>query len=337
MRKLMVAAVLFGVLLVLATANVGCGGGASSPSSTVTPVVPVEPATGVVAFIEASSTVSGFPLPSLDQKEQAATMPGVDDSTRNVYAIKTNGTGWKKLNDQPFDFHSVYMLSDGSKMVFAGHAADGYSQIYSVQLGKSFEPVQLTSTPGHKMDPMFSADGSKIVFMYANLESKKFDVALMNADGSNQYVIPTPAGWYIWHPAISPDGAKIAMEMWNAEHDVHAVFLMNADGSNLTRVTHFAQDGYPSFSPDGKQIVFSSMSFSLDVFTINTDGTEMKRLSEGWDPLFVGDSDHILYVFRPGPTYSHDQIYSGGYRNGQSYSGAALTKTDYNHAFEMSL
>lgn len=330
MLKIMIGTALFVMLFFLAVANVGCGESTAptsgtSPESPLTPVTPVEASAGMVAFIEATGTVTGFPLPSLEWKEQAATMPGVDDATRNVYAINTNGTGLKKLNDQPFDFHSVFMLPDGSKMVFAGHAPDGYSQIYSAQLHGSFEPVQLTSSPGHKMDPMFSADGSKIVFMYANLETKKFDVALMNADGSNQNVIPTPADWYIWHPAISPDGTKIAMEMWNAKHDVHAVFLMNADGSNLTRVTHFAQDGYPAFSPNGKQIVFSSMSFSLDVFTINTDGTGMKHLREGWDPIFVGG--HILFVFRPGPDYNQDQI----------YGGTQLTKTGYNHDFEMSL
>ncbi len=51
----------------------------------------------------------------------------------------------------------------------------------------------------------------------------------------------------------------------------------------------------------------------------------MKHLKEGWDPIFVGS--HILFVFRPGPDYKHDQIYGGG----------QLTKTDYNHDFEMSL
>ncbi len=336
MRKLMIGAAFFVMLLFLGMTNVGCDGASTSwnspetpanPVNPVNPVTPVQPSTGMVAFIEDTGGGASTFNASSAWKEQAATNPGVNSATRNVYAMNSNGTGLKKLNEQPFDFHSVYMLPDGSKMVFAGHAADGYSQIYFVQLdGKTFEPVQLTSTPGHKMDPMLSADGTKIVFMYANLETKKFDIAVMNADGSNQFVIPTPTGWYIWHPAISPDGTKIAVEMWNEKNDTHPIYLMNTDGSNLTRVTHFANDGYPAFSPDGKQIVFSSMSFSLDVFTINIDGTGMKHLQEGWDPMFVGD--RILFIFRPGPDYSHDQVYS---------QGTQLTKTEYNDAFEMSM
>ena len=333
MRKLVISAASLAILLLLAMAVVGCGGVTTTSSGTSgnPPINPPPPlsATGTVAFIEdINGGTAGQFVPSTEWKEQAATLPGANTAVRDLYAMNNNGTGLRKLNDRPADFHSVFMLPDGSKLVFAAHSPDGYSQIYFVNLdNKTFEPVQLTSTPGHKMDPMLSADGTKVVFMSAKLDSLRFDVAIMNADGSNLYVIPTPPDWYIWHPAISPDGSKIAMERWNASHDVNAVFIMNADGSNLTKLTDFGLAGYPMFSSDGKKVVFSSMSFSLDIFTINVDGTGMKHVSEGWDPMFVGNS--IVYVFRPGPDYSIDQIYSPG--------GLRLTNSMYNDAFEMTL
>jgi hypothetical protein len=145
MRKLMVGATLWVILLFLGMANVGCDGASTSwnsavtPANPINPVTPVQPSTGMVAFIEDVGGASTFNAAST-WKEQAASNPGVNSATRNVYAMNSNGTGLKKLNDQPFDFHSVYMLPDGSKKVFAGHAADGYSQIYFVQLGgKSFQ------------------------------------------------------------------------------------------------------------------------------------------------------------------------------------------------------
>jgi len=336
MRKLAISAASLAMLFLLAVTVLGCGGGTtttsgSSPGNPSNPVTPGQPATGMVAFIEEMSGGPAAPFdPSTHWKEQAATLPGNNTATRNLYVMNNNGTGIRKLNDQPADYHSVSMLPDGSKLVFAAHASDGYSQIYFVDLAsKTFEPVQLTSTPGHKMDPMLTADGTKVVFMYANLDSKRFDVATMNADGSNLYVISTPADWYIWHPAISPDGTKIAMERWNASHDVDSVFMMDADGSNLTRLTNpthgFAS--YPAFSADGKKVVFSFMSFSLNVCTINADGTGMSCASEGWDPTFVGNS--ILFIFRPGPDYNISQIYSE--------SGGRLTNSPYNDAFEMTI
>jgi Tol biopolymer transport system component len=333
MRQLAISAASFAMLLLLAIAVHGCGGttttSGSSPWNPSPPVNPGQPATGMVAFIEdINGDSAGSFVPSTEWKEQAATLPGDNTATRNLYVMKNNGTGIRKLNNQPADFHSVSMLPDGSKLVFAAHALDGYSQIYFVDLAsKTFAPVQLTSTPGHKMDPMLSADGTKVVFMYANLDSNRFDVAIMNADGSNLYVIPTLPNWYIWHPAISPDGTKIAMERWNANDDIHSVFIMDTDGGNLTKLTNFGFAGYPAFSVDGKQLVFSSMTYSLDVFTINVDGSGMHHVSEGCDATFVGNS--ILFVGRPGPDYGIDQIYSD--------SGGRLTNNTYNDAFEMTI
>jgi len=337
MRKLAISAASLAMLLLLTIGLLGCGGGTtttsgSSPSNPSPPVSPGQPATGMVAFIEDISGGPAGPIfPPPAWKEQAATLPGNNTATRNLYVMNNNGTGIRKLNDQPADFHSVSMLPDGSKLVFAAHAPDGYSQIYFVDLvSKTFEPVQLTSTAGHKMDPMLSADGTKLVFMYANLDSKRFDVAIMNADGSNLYVIPTPPDWYIWHPAISPDGTKIAMERWNASHDMDALFIMDSDGSNLTRLTNPTNSlfaGYPAFSADGKKVVFNLMTFSLGVFTINADGTGMSHVSEGWDPTFVGKN--ILFILRPDPDYSINQIYNE--------SGVRLTNSTYNDAFEMTI
>ena len=129
MRKLMVGAAFLVIFLFLGMANVGCDGASTSWTSPVTPanpvnpvnpVTPVQPSTGMVAFIEdtGGGGASTFNAGSA-WKEQAASNPGVNSATRNVYAMNSNGTGLKKLNDQPFDFHSVYMLPDGSKMVFA--------------------------------------------------------------------------------------------------------------------------------------------------------------------------------------------------------------------------
>ena len=241
--------------------------------------------------------------------------------------------------DQPLDVQSVYILPDGSKGFFAARAADGYFQIYLAPMGGITEPVPLTTTPGHKMSPMLSADGNKIVFLQGSAvqqpdaECWTADMAVMNADGSNLYLLPAPLGWGVRHPSFSPDGSKIAMVLFECGFGGDSgIFIMNLDGSNLARITPDGPNGVlavcPAFSPDGKQVVFSSVD-GMSVYIVNTDGSGLKRLrSNGWDPLFIGD--RIMFVSLGGKT----QIYS---MKADGTDVMQVTNDAFNDSFEVNV
>jgi TolB protein len=64
---------------------------------------------------------------------------------------------------------------------------------------------------------------------------------------------------------------------------------MNADGSGRTQLTDDATDNLqPTWSPDGARIAFTSHSPILgtpilgtpDIYVMNADGTELKRLTD---------------------------------------------------------
>ena len=58
---------------------------------------------------------------------------------------------------------------------------------------------------------------------------------------------------------------------------------MNADGSNQTRLTNnspSATDVYPSFSPDGSKIPFSSYPrWQFQIYVMDADGSNQTRLT----------------------------------------------------------
>src|SRR5688572_16989590 len=68
--------------------------------------------------------------------------------------------------------------------------------------------LQLTTDPGHDIDPEWSPDGTQIAFARFT-ESELHDIYLMDADGSNERVLVGGPSDDI-KPSWSPDGREIA-------------------------------------------------------------------------------------------------------------------------------
>lgn len=105
----------------------------------------------------------------------------------------------------------------------------------------------------------------------------------------------------------SPDDSHILVSVlkggkWN-------IFVMRADGSQITKLTDNPDVNYfgPSWSPDGKRIVFSARQpkpARNDIFVMNADGSDIHQLttnaasdsSPAWSPdgkriAFISDRD----------------------------------------------
>jgi TolB protein len=57
-------------------------------------------------------------------------------------------------------------------------------------------------------------------------------------------------------PAFSRDGDHFAFHSW--QPDTNGLRIVDAGGRNGNRITKFAEDNYPTWSPDGTQLAFSS-------------------------------------------------------------------------------
>ena len=105
------------------------------------------------------------------------------------------------------------------------------------------------------------------------------DVVVMNADGSGRRLIELPTGSTLgifW----SPDGRKMALEHGDGDWEI---FVMDADGGNLRNLTANSRvhDLYPSWSPDGKAIAFTSFrDGNAEIYVMNSDGSGQRRLTQ---------------------------------------------------------
>ena len=80
---------------------------------------------------------------------------------------------------------------------------------------------------------------------------------------------------------------------------------MDTDGGTLRNLTNTpGDDEYPSWSPDGKQIVFtadrSGKDWNRQIYVMDADGANQRNLSdndfEDWDPAWSPDGKRITFV-----------------------------------------
>ncbi|GLZ31747.1 amidohydrolase [Lentzea sp. NBRC 105346] len=103
--------------------------------------------------------------------------------------------------------------------------------------------------------------------------------------------------------ALSPDGTRIAIDL------VTAIWVLPASGGTARRLTGELQDAtLPSWSPDGKQIVFQSYrDGNYHLWSISAEGGEPRQLTTGRfdhrEPVFSPDGTRIAFTSDRGGSY----------------------------------
>ena len=193
-------------------------------------------------------------------------------------------------------------------------APNGKQILFSYWNGTNYE-IATMNTDGTGMTqlasglyPQYTPDGSRIVY-----ESSR-QVAVMNADGSNQTVITNLAAGQFCFPATN--GSVIAVGMYGIGEQ--GLVSMNMDGSNTQLLVSTVYSVFPAFSSDGSQIIFSnSGGQDENIYSISTTGSNLVQLTnsfENWDPLVVGNKIYFDYIppSIQNSTVDNNQIYSMG-------------------------
>jgi len=177
---------------------------------------------------------------------------------------------------------------------------------------------QLTSGPGEDVTPVWSPDGTHVVF--ASSRDGNEDIWIVRADGTGQRNLTNhPASDS--HPSLSPDGQFVVFCSTRGDGDNDDIYLIKVDGSGLRRLTDngLDWDTFPSFSPDGRQILFRRLLrvrsgegtlVNSEVMVMGTDGTGVVNLTrdawfDGW-PSWSPDGSRIAFSSNRSDTY---QIY----------------------------
>ncbi len=148
----------------------------------------------------------------------------------------------------------AYFSPDGSTIIFQGTpiGKEEY-QIYTLDL-KTRKLKMVSTGKGACTCAFFRPDGKKIIFASSHLRP---DSEPPKKDTSGSYK------WFF--------------------DDYMDIFEADPNGSNLRRLTDTpGYDAEGAYSPDGKRIVFTSKrDGDLEIYVMNADGGEVKRLTHG--------------------------------------------------------
>ena len=220
------------------------------------------------------------------------------DRTMDIFAANRDGSKLVQLTEaEGYDAEGAYS-PDGSKIVFCSlrsayptnklsraeqrkHAVDPayFGEIYIMNADGSDE-TRLTNWPGYDGGPFFSPDGERIIWRHFDEKGLIADVYTMKLDGSDRRRLTSFASMS-WAPYFHPSGEYVVFASNKLGFTNFEVYLVDALGEKepIRVTTTDGFDGLPVFSPDGKNLCWTSAR--------NSD----KSKGEG-SQLFLAQWDH---------------------------------------------
>src|SRR6266508_2851205 len=138
------------------------------------------------------------------------------------------------------------------------------------------------------------------------------DTPILQKEGSMPAMVPEDVYELtgVGDPRLSPDGRTIAYAVWRIDKDSNevkgAIWLAPVDGSTSPRqfTSGAARDADPRWSPDGRQIAFTSKRDGgvPQLYVMPVGGGEARKLTDFKEdvtqPAWSPDSQRVVFVAR---------------------------------------
>lgn len=164
---------------------------------------------------------------------------------------------------------------DGKSIIYAA-AQEGNSDIYQIELD-SRSPKQLTSHHSAELSPSWSPDGRHLAF--TSDRGGRPQIYIMDADGSNVRRL-TYDGDYNAAPAWSPKGEWIVY-VCRISGEGFKLCRISPNGEQRSQITKGNSiDDSPSWAPNGRHLVFSSIRRGeSQLYIITSEGAGLEKIS----------------------------------------------------------
>jgi len=208
---------------------------------------------------------------------------------RPLVVVQNLSTGARKVVANFRGNNSAPAWSPDGKRLAVTLSRDGIAQIYTIDAEGLEPPHRLMTTRAIDTEAVFTPDGKNILFTSDRGGSPQ--IYKVPVEGGNAQRL-TFSGNYNVSPRLSPDGKKLVFIQQNGS--AFRVMLQDLDTNQIQNMSDNALDESPSFSPNGRMILYASRVSGKGVLAlVSADGRVRQKFSTqagdvyepAWGPL----------------------------------------------------
>ena len=242
----------------------------------------------------------------LSATSRDAGIPGTDDDYGSgivdAAALVTGAAPSRPRAECSFPGHTT---GSARPVVFVSSCAGSFD-VYSMRRDGG-DVRRLTTGSAVDRHPSLSPSGQRIAFLRGDFAQD--DLYVMRSDGTGVHRLTRFEGG-VESPAWSPNGGLIAFsayERQGSQSKGSDIYTVRPDGTHLHRITRLGNATGPSWSPDGRKLVFSRVKYA-DLWLVRADGSSLRRLTRAprnvgyTNPSWSPDGMRIAFVRRDDST-----------------------------------
>ena len=200
---------------------------------------------------------------------------------------------------------------DSQKITFAANDKSGRMDVYAYDVLRE-KLTRLTNDSYDDRDPVWSPDGSRIVFSSDRTEYDRSDIYnLFQIDVNSRSISPVTRGMENYYsPSFSPNGKYLSFTSnYDGAQNIWTIptAQMGQHNSSMKKVTHFTTAAFDPRWTDADEIIFSGFeNYSFKIYTIQNvsaviDSSSIRRQFDlldhiaAWQPKKIATDTTIKF------------------------------------------